>query len=491
VSAEAGNFDENITRFLRRVYPDFTKLVNCQRLTGGANQETYRIDFINGDVSTCCALRRAAGGLQDQTSDENIGLANEALLIQIAEKNDIPVPSVIAMLEEQDELGAGFLMPWLNGETHGARIVRQERFAELRKTLAFDCGVTLAKIHAIDVDKNQLNDLIPETTPESFIHATWSRYKNLNTPQPMLDYAAMWLLDNLPKTHRRCLVHNDFRNGNLMVDENGIVAVLDWEIAHIGDPYRDLGWLCTKSWCFGGSSSVGGFGEREDLFDGYESISGESVDADAVKFWEVFGSFWWGVGCLMMAEQYRNGPDPSVERPGIGRRSSECQMDCVDLIMPGQVEATSSEASQHGQLPTTDELLKSVAEFLREQVMHETQGRVNFLARVAANSLEIVRREISSEPEATQTQVRRLTQLLDKLLNNETSEDWTRGSRKPTQYDIDTTKLKWRLVEYIRHHKTALVNHEIQHYLRQSVYEQLSIDQPKYPAFVKASVTKN
>ena len=167
---------------------------------------------------------------------------------------------------------------------------------------------------------------------------TRARIADPATPQPMIDYTARWLQENLPEHYDNALVHNDFRNGNFMVDRNGIVAVLDWEIAHIGDPMRDLGWICTNSWRFGVTEKpVGGFGEYEDLFRGYESVSGEPVNPDHVKFWEVFGSFWWAVGCLGMAEHYRTGPDQTVERPAIGRRSSECQVDCVNLLIPGPV----------------------------------------------------------------------------------------------------------------------------------------------------------
>ena len=63
-----------------------------------------------------------------------------------------------------------------------------------------------------------------------------------------------------------------------MLSSTGIVAVLDWEVAHIGDPMRDLGWICTNSWRFGQEPPVGGFGEYEDLFRGYEEESGSKVN---------------------------------------------------------------------------------------------------------------------------------------------------------------------------------------------------------------------
>ena len=115
-----------------------------------------------------------------------------------------------------------------------------------------------------------------------------------------------------------------------------------------------------------------------------------------MKFWEVFGSFWWAVGCLGMAEHFRTGPDKTVERPGIGRRSSECQVDCVNLLIPGPVALVEGKPfSSTLDMPRTDELVSSVRDYLRSDVMAATEGRTNFLARVASNSLDIVLRELS------------------------------------------------------------------------------------------------
>ena len=138
--------------------------------------------------------------------------------------------------------------------------------------------------------------------------------------------------------------------------------------------------ICTNSWRFGVTElPVGGFGEYEDLFAGYESVTGQKVDAEHVKFWEVFGSFWWAVGCLGMAEHYRSGPDQTVERPAIGRRSSECQVDCVNLLIPGPVELIEpQDLTDSDDMPRADELLISVRDFLRDA---EVDYQRVFLAR--------------------------------------------------------------------------------------------------------------
>ena len=281
----------------------------------------------------------------------------------------------------------------------------------------------------------------------------------------MIDYTARWLLDNLPPPAPAALVHNDFRNGNLMVSPDcptGVVAVLDWEVAYIGDPMRDLGWICTNSWRFGRSDlPVGGFGHYDDLLAGYESVSGRPVNRAALKFWEVYGSFWWAVGCLGMAEHYRTGPDRTVERPAIGRRSSECQVDCVNLLIPGPVELVRGidpEASE--EMPRIEELLASVRDFLRGDIMAATSGRTNFLARVAGNSLDIVRRDLLLGDEHRAGELERLTAMFG------------------AEGGLD--ELRWRLVDGLRDGSIALDRAGLAGHLRTTVVNQVAIDQPRY-----------
>jgi len=460
-------FPARVEALLGRCLADFRSLTSVERLSGGASQETYRIVYVGADGERRLALRRAAGGIEGD-SGPGPGLATEALLMRAAREAGVPEPMVLRVLEPGDGLGAGFLMEWLEGETLGAKIARAPEFADVRPRLARQCGEILARIHAIDLEKSGLADRLASVTPEQYVRTTWQRYQAYPTPQPMIDFTARWLLDHLPGGFELRLVHNDFRNGNLMVSQEGIVAVLDWEIALVGDPMRDLGWLCTNSWRFGVRElPVGGFGEREDLFLGYESVSGRRVDPEHVKFWEVFGSFWWSIGCLQMAEHYRSGPDQSVERPAIGRRSSECQVDCVNLLIPGPVRLVGEGDARHSSdMPRADELLESVRDFLRNDVMGATGGRTRFLSRVASNSLDVVRRELALGPGLRARERERLGALL--------------GSND------DLSALRWRLVHDLRSGRMPLDQPELAEYLRESVVNQVAIDQPGYSGFLHA-----
>jgi aminoglycoside phosphotransferase (APT) family kinase protein len=407
------------------------------------------------------AFRRAAGGAPSRVEGRP-GLETEALLMQRAREAGVPEPGLLFALQPEDGLGEGFLMEWLEGETLGARIVRDPSLEAVRPRLAEQCGEILARIHSIDLEATGLASRLERVPPEAYARRTWERYQALGTPQPMIDWSARWLLEHLPEPRGLTLVHNDFRNGNLVVSPAGVVGVLDWELAQVGDPMRDLGWICTNSWRYGRSElPVGGFGTREDLFRGYASVSGEAVDPERVRWWEVFGSFWWSVTCLGMAELYRSGPDRSVERAAIGRRSSEGQVDCANLLIPGPLDPPAPGAGTPAlDLPRLDELVASVRDTLRDDVMRETQGRTRFLARVAANALEIALRELAAGGARHERERERLHRLLGQGGGLES--------------------LRQELARRLRDGSLPLDAPGLAECLRQSAVEQLAIDQPGY-----------
>lgn len=462
-------------------------LVKAERLSGGASQETYRLTIDTAEGTKQLAFRRAPRGEDTEPTAEHPGLAAEAALLRLANSADVPTPVVHHVVGSDpgpasDAVGPGIVMEWLEGETLGARIVRSPELAEIRPKLAFECGQVLSRIHDLELTPALTESLSVVSAKESVMQS-WDIHRAFNTSQPMIDFTARWLLDNLPEPAPGKLVHNDFRNGNLMIDPSGIVAVLDWELAHIGDPMRDLGWLCVNSWRFGQiDNPVGGFGAREDLYAGYEAATGEPVDAERVKFWEVFGSFWWAVHSLAMAESYRMDPAAGVERPGIARRSSECQIDCVNMIIPGPVTApgeltTAPPAASllllEGQpvgapseLPQIGELLQSVESFLKDEVKTTTTGRTSFLARVAANSLAIVRRDLDLGPAARADELARLETLV--------------SSGGTSVSESSLVNLRHALCVGLQTGEIPLDTDGLASHLRQSVVDQVAIDQPSY-----------
>jgi aminoglycoside phosphotransferase (APT) family kinase protein len=322
-AALAGALDE-----LARARLGAEGVKNVRRMTAGATQEIWRFELCENGGETPLVLRRAPGG--ERVSDSAVGPENEARLLIAAAAKGVPVPAVRYVLEPADGVGRGFIMSFVEGETLGGRIVRQEAFAETRTFLARQCGEILAHIHTMDPDEF-LN--LRRQTPRELITQYKSTYRASGWPRPVIDLAFRWLEERCPPDPRQMkLVHGDFRNGNLIFGPEGVRAVLDWEIAHVGDPMEDFGWICTGSWRFGQMDKpVGGFGQREDLWAGYEAAGGEKVARDHALWWEVYGSMRWGVMCASMTASFRSA-DPSVERSVIARRTSENEIDLMRLL---------------------------------------------------------------------------------------------------------------------------------------------------------------
>jgi len=253
--------------------------------------------------------------------------------MQQAHEAGIPSPRVRHVLRAQDDLGSGFVMDRIEGETIPRKILRDEQFARARIVLAGQLGKAIAGIHALD--RTRLPKLRTMTVAGE-IGDLAQEYRSFDWPRPVFDLALRWLGDNEPPpSDVVTLVHGDFRHGNLIIGPEGIRAVLDWELAHFGDPMEDLGWISVNSWRFGEiDKPVGGFGTREDLFAAYEAASGRRVDVARVMFWEVLGTLRWGVMCCGMMQRFRAGPDHSMERAMIGRRASETEIDLLRLMAP-------------------------------------------------------------------------------------------------------------------------------------------------------------
>ncbi len=289
-----------------------------QRLSGGASRETWAFTLDGEDL---ILQRERPGGIRTGG-----GMAAEADLIRAADAQGVPVPEVVAAGDDGD-----FGAPWLvarrvDGETIPRRILRDEQFAAARSGLAAQCGTALAGVHRIDPAGV---DGLDEQEPVSQFRDV---VDTLGEPHPAFELGFRWLEAHRPPPSGRAVVHGDFRHGNLIVGPDGLRAVLDWELAHLGDPMEDLAWLCVRAWRFGGPHPVGGFGEREDLYTAYEGAGGGPVDRAATHWWEVLGTLKWGVMCIIQAATHLTGQSRSMELAAIGRRVCENEYDLLRLI---------------------------------------------------------------------------------------------------------------------------------------------------------------
>ena len=388
------------------------RVEGLHRLSGGASRETWAFDLVHpGGTNEPMILRRDPPG-----APRAGGMGVEAAVVRAAGAAGVPVPRVVTASDDVGLIGSAFMVvERIDGETIPRRILREPDLAAARPRLAEQCGRILAAIHSVrpaDVPGLERQDALAQYR-ETLDQIGW--------PSPTFELAFRWLEQNRPAPADGAgasVVHGDFRNGNLIVGPDGVRAVLDWEMAHLGDPMEDLAWLCVKSWRFGVDLPVGGFGTYEQLIDSYEAAGGRPVDRDALQWWEVLGNLKWGVICMMQAWAHVSGAVRSVELAAIGRRVCETEWDLLDLLSPPgdyETDAVHEEVTVppevtgprevtvdgpvdvHG-VPDAAGLVEAVREFLERDVMAATEGRIRFHARVAVNVLGMVERELSLGP---------------------------------------------------------------------------------------------
>lgn len=461
MNSSGNHWQQALDAVARRVLPA-ARAADVARVSAGASQEIWSFDAVTGERRLPLILRLAGAWNQENTLGA-LDLETEAEILRAAADHGVPVPTVRLVLESRDGLGRGYVMDRVPGETVPRRILRNDAYAGARAVLTGECAAVLAAIHA--VPPSVLPGGVRAVSVTAQLEAQYAAYQRHSVPRPVFEYAFRWLHEHMPPEPRTpALVHGDFRNGNFVVDEHGLRAVLDWEIAHVGDPMEDLGWLCVNSWRFGHiDRPVGGFGDREGLYDAYEAASGVAVEPERVRYWEVFGTLRWGVICASMARAYQDGLDRSVERGAIGRRASEAALDLLRLLVP--VHDSRQEAGDVTQeQPRADELLEGVIDFLTSEVVPATDDRLTFQARVAARTLEVVRREMLRRGGgAVQGEQGRLQALVE---------------RDGTYEDLVP-----ELCSRIREGRIELSDPQLREFLWATTLDTLAVDQPEYPAY--------
>jgi aminoglycoside phosphotransferase (APT) family kinase protein len=374
------------------------QVVDARPLPGGASRESWdvRVRVAGGArhpvVERRLILLRDADG-QARNPDKDVAV--EAAAMTAARLAGVPVAEIHDYGE--GALGQAYLlMERLDGETIPRRLLRDEAYAAVRPGLARRLGEILARIHQVNPDS------VPGLPRVDPLGQLTGLYQGFGEPRPALEIGLRWLAEHRPAPTAETLVHGDFRTGNLMVDQDGLRGVLDWELAHRGDPRQDLGWLCTKAWRFGSPSPVGGFGARTDLMAGYAAAGGSPPDEETQRWWELYGTVRWALLCRRQAERYLAEGEPSIELAVLGRRVCEQEWDILlalgytaPLTVPDPLEGLKGHAATPHDRPSGPELLRAVREFLTTEggFGAGSDPRLRFHARVAANALRIAERE--------------------------------------------------------------------------------------------------
>jgi len=375
------------------------------RLSGGASRLTSAFGLETAEGTRPLILQQERGGAVGGGAKSGI----ERALLEAAAAAGVPVPAVVAS-GGPDALGSGWLVvERLEGETIARKLLRDPEWETARAALTADCGRALAAIHTIDPDaitglprRDPLRDPLPVLDL-------------MGEVRPALELGARWLAAHAPPPGPRVTVHGDFRLGNFLVGPGGLRAVLDWELAHGGDPAEDIGWLCAPAWRFGGPHPVGGFGQLDDLLAAYAEAGAPAIEASRVHWWQVYATVKWATICAMQASAHLGGSTRSVELAAIGRRVCESEWDLFVLLglVPSDAPAAAA-PPEHGPpviapfgRPTAAELVEAVREQF-DAAMARQSGAAGFEARVARNALQVVERELALGPALASAHAARL-----------------------------------------------------------------------------------
>jgi aminoglycoside phosphotransferase (APT) family kinase protein len=379
-----------------------------RRLSSGASRETFLF----------CTQGR--GGLVVQIArgtDKVVSAPPETSLLRAAAAAGVPVPAVIAEGPGEGPMGSGWtVLEALDGTSDPKAILAADGVPDGHLLIDQLAGA-LAAIHRIPLEGDAIPGL-PEVEDPLTGLREW--HERLGEPHPAFELAFRALAIDRPERLRRTVVHGDFRMGNLMVGAQGLTGVLDWELAHAGDPVEDLGWLCVPAWRFTRRDRpAAGLATRGELLEAYERHSGMSVDPGALAWWELAGTLRWGVICVMQAFSHLSGARRSVEHAVIGRRACEVEWDLLELLgvplgraaagasqVPAGEASSSRPADPHTvpdlalhDRPTALELLHAAREALGEDVLPQLHGRPAFQLRVVLRALGIVGRELEHAAE--------------------------------------------------------------------------------------------
>jgi aminoglycoside phosphotransferase (APT) family kinase protein len=310
------------------------RIVSAQLLTGGTLQENIRIDTCDNEGGEPRSYVVRVTGPTTVTGA--LSRREEFEVMKAVESSGANVARPVCFLPgggafERD----AFIMTYVAGDPSPRRLTRGTQWAGAAgEALLERIGEQLGFIQRVTPKTSPLTLRRSGQDPTGELISSFrTSLRDGDTPRPALDWLVTWLSDNRPTDCPLVLTHNDFRVGNFLVDDLGAPTFLDWELAGWGHPLQDVGFFCIRFWRFGQDDrAAGGIGNRNHFYRGYERTSGHLVDADAVRYWEVFGNVRWAIISIQQAQRHFDGSTPSLEFALTGRCTAEMEYEALRLL---------------------------------------------------------------------------------------------------------------------------------------------------------------
>jgi len=326
----ANSIETGIGRWLSEHYGKPVNVIGLERVTAGARRINALFDAVdaNGTVLDRLALT-ALPNLDIQIQPMTV----EAAVRTLAHDAGVPTPRILGATEDQSYMGGPFFISErIDGETIPRRVLRLVDQHGIGTKVSSQLGDAFARLHHINpaLAPEGLMRPVDGNVIEAALVGAEAQLRELLQPSPTFSYGLRWLEQNRPaEPERLTIVHSDVRNGNLIISEQGLRAILDWEGTRIGDPAEDVAWPMVRMWRFRNDHlPVGGFSAIAPYRAAYEAAGGE-WDDDRVRWWLTLGTLRWGLGLAKQSHQHLRGEYVTIVMAASGRRVSELEYDTL------------------------------------------------------------------------------------------------------------------------------------------------------------------
>ncbi|MBF6176657.1 phosphotransferase family protein [Nocardia blacklockiae] len=322
-----------LSRFLTAELGGTVGVSNLREISAGARRRTVLFDARRHGRT-----RRLVATLVPPVV-EHLPVSAEAAVRELAREHGVPVPPVVAVCTHPEFVGVPFVVSeHMDGETVPRKVLRLVHAAGIGERVAYQLGRSMAQLHLVDpaAAPDRLPGTIDDDPVAVDLAAAHCGVRALLPDRPVFAAALRWLDRRVPPApERKVLLHNDMRNGNLIVDGDGVRGVLDWEGARrFGDPMRDAAWSALRRWRFrADAAEIGGFAGREPFVRGYETAGGR-FDPDRFRWWKVLCTLSWGVDLARRTTAHLDGTVRDIVAAAAGRHLPEVEWDLLMQIRP-------------------------------------------------------------------------------------------------------------------------------------------------------------
>jgi len=298
------------------------QVLSMQLATGGNSRETWI-----AEVKIGVSLHRVALRCDPDHWIRPVEMQREINGLRLAGESGVPAPAILVSSQTVELERPYVVTAFVEGTALARQILREPEYEVARSRFAQQCGEILGRLHTTSASTAGWEEYDPIADLE------W-HLCNTDFPSLVLEGAIRWLARNrLASTGSAVPVHRDFRLGNLLMQPQGVVAVLDWETCRLGDPVEDLAWLCTRSWRYGSELPVGGLGQLRDLLNSYKQVTGNVVEPERLHWWSVYAETRWGLAG--MARQRAAPAGDMMEQAAIARRACRQELNVLLELKSG------------------------------------------------------------------------------------------------------------------------------------------------------------